>query len=668
MNPQFVLDVYDELLVDNFAGGGGASTGIFMALGRCVNEAVNHNEEALGMHRINHPQTVHHQEDVFAIDPIKVTRGRRVGAGWFSPDCRHFSKAKGGKPLSKKIRGLAFVMFRWAAIRTRVMYMENVEEIQTWGPLLHNPKHPKDCECGEPCGRPDPKHIGRTWKAFLSVLTTGINPDHPDIPDMLERLNHTITKEQIVKGFGYKVEFRELRACDYGAPTIRKRLFMVARCDGKPIVWPQPTHAAPDDAKAKGLKPWRTIAECIDWDVPCHSIFLSNEEAKELWKRKRIRVNRPLAEATLKRIAAGIDRYVLKSSKPFIVSLTHQGGDRNESLDEPAKTLTAAHRGEKGLVQPKVAPFVTDSVNGFGGNKKSFRVDEPGRTQCAEVKGGHFQLVSGALVGCGGRASQSRPRGLDEPTGTGTTKADAVIAATNLVKLRGDPETHSKGVAMDEPGHVASAGGQHHALSACYMAQHNTGAIGHPATDPASTIVGRGTQQQLTCATTAAYFGTEKEGDPVDAPMRTASTKPRFCVVESEGVTPSLTPDQIAGARRVAKFLRDHGVEFEGEFATVGNYVIVDIGMRMLTARELYRAQGFPEGYVIDRAWLIDKKTGELREVALTKEEQIRMCGNSVCPPLAEAVVKANSSDMAVWNRKEWKKFRKTLRRKMISC
>src|SRR5579859_5448530 len=231
---QFILDILDELIVDGFAGGGGASTGIEEALGRHVDHAMNHDENALGMHRINHPQTIHHCEDIFDVNPRRLTEGRRVGMGWFSPDCRHFSKAKGGKPLNKKIRGLAFVIFRWAAIRPRVIYMENVEEIQTWGPLL-------------PDGKADPKHRGRTFKAFTDVLGKGIPADHPDIEEMLEVLrdekgDNGITREQLVRGFGYQVEWKELRACDYGAPTIRKRLFLIARCDGLPIIWPAPTH------------------------------------------------------------------------------------------------------------------------------------------------------------------------------------------------------------------------------------------------------------------------------------------------------------------------------------------------------------------------------------------------------------------------------------------
>jgi DNA (cytosine-5)-methyltransferase 1 len=680
IRPQLILDVNDELVVDGFAGGGGASTGIEAALGRHVDHAMNHDDKALGMHRINHPQTVHHCEDIFAINPRKLTEGRRVGAGWFSPDCKHFSKAKGGKPLSKKIRGLAFVIFRWAAIRTRVIYMENVEEIQTWGPLLAD-------------GKADPKHKGRTFKAFCDALGSGVRHDHPDLDEMVEVLkddanDNSITREQLIRGFGYHVECRELRACDYGAPTIRKRLFMVARCDGLPIVWPEPTHAAPDVARSLKLKPWRTVAECIDWTIPCNSIFLTKQEAK------KVRCVRPLAKATLRRIAKGVDRYVLKAAKPFIVSLTHQGGDnRIESVDEPANTITGAQRGEKAFIDATLAPFVNEHAN--SSNQRTMPADEPLRTCCASVKGGHFSL-----------------------------------AAANLVKLRGSVETHGKAPDLKDPLHTVSAAGQHHglvaaamvqtgygeregqqpraldikkplgtivasgkhAVVAAYLAQHNGGFNtnpGHGADEPSSTISAKGSQQQLVTASIVgfygnesdigqsineafrtqmtkekfgvmsgalvAYYGNDKDGQALDEPCRTVTTKERFGFVEAHGVG-VMTLRQYLGARRVAKFLREHGVEFEGEFATVGGFVIWDLGMRMLAARELFRAQGFSDSYVIDRAWLIHPQTGEIKVVELTKTEQVRMCGNSVSPPVAEALVAANSADLSAWQRGERRK------------
>ena len=292
LTPQFQLDLHAELVIDNFAGGGGASTGIERAIGRAVDIAINHDPEAVAMHAANHPQTLHLCESVWDVDPREATQGRPVGLAWFSPDCKHFSKAKGGKPVEKKIRGLAWVAVRWAAtVQPRIIILENVEEFVTWGPI-------------GPDGRPCPRNKGREFGAFKNAL----------------------------KRLGYVVEHRELRACDYGTPTSRKRFFMIARCDGLPIVWPTPTHG-PGRAK-----PWRTAAECIDWSLPCPSIF----------ERER-----PLAEATLRRIARGIQKYVVDAAEPFIVRIGHTGhgdGGKTSSVREPLRTVTS--KAEHLLVSP----------------------------------------------------------------------------------------------------------------------------------------------------------------------------------------------------------------------------------------------------------------------------------------------------------------------------
>ncbi len=804
MRKQFILDLHAELIIDNFAGGGGWSTGVELALGRHVDHAANHAWDALGMHRINHPQTVHHCEDIFDIDPETICEGRPVGLCHNSPDCKHFSKAKGGKPLNKRIRGLVFVILKWAKYGARVITMENVEEIVTHGPLLHHARHRKDCACGKPCGRPDKKHTGRTWMAFLSILSTGIEPNHPDLPEILEVLGGYVTKEECVRGFGYAYQARTIRACDLGSPTIRKRLYLIARRDGRPIVWPEATHAPAEKARELGLKPYRTIAECIDWSLPCPSLFLNKRQAKQ-WRCKR-----PLAKSTLRRIAKGVDRYVLKAKRPFIVSLTHQGGDRVEGVDEPGRTVTGAHRGEKALVAPTIVNTANGKTTGRGPNawtpeepgrtvtaspgfavaeaslvgfvtehanathQRNFPADEPSRTLCAEVKGGHFAMVagtlvqtgygeregqeprtidpngpgmtavaggckqaviSGTLVGAGGRAAQSRPRGLDEEMHTITAKGDTCLAAASLVKLRGENVGHHP----EEPGHTISAGGTHHGvvaasivrhfgesvgqeadgpaptvmadgggktgliaahltkfctgavgqdlrepgptvtagshhegthggaatpqgIIAAYLAQHNGGevghqTVGHDARGPMSTISSKGSQQQVVAASMAAYYGSEADGQAVDEAARTVTAKARLGLVESTAVSP-MTPAQIIGARRVAKFLRAYGVEFDGEFATIEGYVIVDLGMRMLTPRELFLAQGFPADYVIDRAWVVDPQTGEIAEIRLTKEQQIRMCGNSVCPDVAEAIVRCNVPELAVRPRRSVKRRR----------
>jgi DNA (cytosine-5)-methyltransferase 1 len=533
LSPQFILPLAHELVIDLFAGGGGASTGIEQALGRHVDIAVNHDPGAVSLHQANHPQTRHFVSDVFEVDPLAVTDGQPVGLLWASPDCKHFSKAKGGKPVSKRVRGLAWVVVKWAKlVRPRIICLENVEEFQTWGPLADD-------------GRPCPERKGRTFQRWLGQL----------------------------RSLGYVVEWRELRACDYGAPTIRKRLFLVARRDGAPIVWPEPTHADPKHAKAKGLKPWRTAAECIDWALPCPSIF----------ERER-----PLADATLRRIAHGVMRYVVNAARPFVIPVTHQGDSRVHSIDEPVRTITTARRGELAFVSPTMvqtgygeragqAPRVPGLHKPLGtcvdGQKHALvsaflakhytgvvgtDLRQPIGTVTTQD---HHSLVSAQLVGCGGRAGQSRPRDASEPVQTITAKADTCVVTSHLAKLRGT----SNSAATDAPLHTISAGGQHHAEVRAFL---------------------------------TAYYGSDQD-TPLADPMHTVTTKPRFGLVT------------VAGQQ----------------------YEIADIGMRMLQPRELYRAQGFPDTYVIDRG-----HDGR----ALPKDAQVRMCGNSVCPPLARALVLAN--------------------------
>lgn len=579
LTPQFLLPIADELVIDLFAGGGGASTGMEQAIGRPVDIAVNHDAAAVSLHEANHPQTRHFVSDVFEVDPLAVTDGRPVGLLWASPDCKHFSKAKGGKPVSKRVRGLAWVVVKWAKLcRPRVICLENVEEFQTWGPLAAD-------------GRPCPERKGKTFARWKGQL---------------ERL-------------GYRVEHRELRACDYGAPTIRKRLFLVARCDGLPIVWPEPTHAQ-KPAKGSGLKPWRTAAECIDWSIPCPSIF----------ERER-----PLADATLRRIAHGVMRYVVNSPAPFIARIGQTGhGDAGKVRPINAPVSTVTSKAEHLLVSPTLVqtgygerPGQAPRVPGLGkplgtavdGQKHALvaaflakhytgvvgsELQEPVGTVTATdqhslvaahvtkfhegsvgselrdplhtVTAGGFTkrpgtgnamgLVSATLVGCGGRQGQgqSPAYGVDRPARTVTTKADTCVVTSHLAKLRGT----SNSASTAEPLHTVSAQGQHHAEVRAFL---------------------------------TAYYGSDQD-TPLDAPMHTVTTKPRFGLVTVDGQP----------------------------------YEIADIGMRMLQPRELYRAQGFPDSYVIDRG-----ADGRV----LPKDAQVRMCGNSVCPPLARAIVLANYSD-----------------------
>lgn len=590
---QFSLDLNDELIVDNFAGGGGASTGIELALGRHVDIAVNHDPEAVAMHQANHPQTQHLCESVFDVDPVQVTAGRPVGLAWFSPDCKHFSKAKGGKPRDKKIRGLALVVLEWVRrLRTvqgsgpRVIMLENVEEFQTWGPLL-------------PDGALNPACKGATFRAFVGAL----------------------------RRRGYAVEWRELRACDYGAPTIRKRLFLIARCDGQPIVWPVPTHGDPKSEAVRSgeRQPWRTAAECIDWRIPCPSIF----------ERKR-----PLAPATCRRIAKGIMRYVVNCAEPFIVPLTHHGeSDRVTTMGQPLPTVTAAHRGELALVAPAlvvnttnhtggradepvktkcaggthhmlVAPVLTEHANAK--HERTFDPQAPLRTQCAEVKGGHFALVGAFLAKHYGGVVGSK---LPEPIGTVTGVDHHSLVSAHLTKFR----TGNTGSAAGELLHTVTAGPKENPAGAAHalglVTSHLTKLRGTSTAqgtgEPLHTVSAKGTHFGEVRAFLVKYYGKEKEPLGVRGPLHTVTSKDHFGLVTVNGA----------------------------------EYAITDIGLRMLAPRELFRAQGFPESYRIGDA------PGEAWR--LTKSAQVRMCGNSVCPPLAEALVRANVPELRAWTRGE---------------
>lgn len=487
----------DELIIDSFAGGGGASTGIELALGRSPDIAINHDAEALALHAANHPSTRHYCESVWDVDPVEVTAGRRVGLAWFSPDCKHFSKAKGGKPVEKAIRGLAWVAVKWAkTVRPRVICIENVEEFADWGPLADD-------------GRPCPMRKGHTFRRFVRQLSN----------------------------CGYTVDWQEIRACDYGAPTIRKRLFLIARCDGQPIVWPEPTHG-------RGLLPYRTAAECIDWSIPCPSIFERS---------------RPLAENTLRRIARGIQRYVVEAAEPYIVRIGQTGhGDAGKvrGVSEPLSTVTS--KAEHLLVSPTLIEI------GYG--------EAPGQAP--------------------------RVPGLGKPLGTvvaggGKHALVAAFLAKHYGGVVGSP--------MDDPMHTVTAT-DHNALVTSHLLKlRGTCKDGQPVTAPMPTICAGGTHVAEVRAFLLAYYGTE-QAPRLGGPLPTVTTRDRFGLVTV------------------------HGTE----------YAIVDIGMRMLEPRELYRAQGFPDEY------RIDIEHGGKR---LSKAAQVRMCGNSVCPPAARAIVAAQFSE-----------------------
>jgi len=537
VNPQNTFN-FGEQLVDNFAGGGGASTGIEMAMGRPVDIAINHDPIAVACHTVNHPNTTHYCESVWDVNPRDVAPAHRIGLAWFSPDCRHFSKAKGAAPVSPRVRGLAWVVLRWMATRKpRVVVLENVEEFQTWGPVVRN-----DDGDHYPC----PRRKGHTFRVFINAM----------------------------RRQGYTVEWRELRACDYGTPTSRKRLFLIARRDGQPIVWPAPTHGP-------GLLPYKTAADCIDWSLPCPSIF----------DRKN-----PLADATCRRIAAGIMRYVVNNPEPFIVSYygAKEGEKfRGQGISQPLKTQTTENR--FGIVVPTLAPIITEHAN--ASHQRNFSADEPLRTQCAQVKGGHFAVVSAFLAKhYGGVVGH----GVEQPLGTVTTVDHHSLVTATLIGAGGS-EYSGKPAPVDKPiGTLTTE--NHKALVTSHLVKLRNNCIGQSVEKPLDTITSNGGHFGEIRAFLIKYYGNESGGININEPMDTIPTRDRFGLVMVRGEP----------------------------------YQIVDIGMRMLEPHELAKAQGFPDDY----------RLTDLNGKKLSKKDQVRLIGNSVCPPIAAAIVKANMVDV----------------------
>ena len=649
-----------EIIVDNFAGGGGASTGIELAIGRSVDIAINHDENAVAMHTTNHPDTLHYCESVFDVNPMAATAGRPVGLAWFSPDCRHFSKAKGSKPVKKEIRGLAWIVIRWAlAVRPRVMMLENVEEFKTWGPLLAAEM------------RPDPARAGETFEAFCGMLSGGVPAGHPALAECCEFLGIAADGEQaqqLVAGLGYSVDHRELRACDFGAPTIRKRFFMVMRCDGVSVTWPEPTHGDPKSPAVQNgkLKAWRTAAECIDWSIPAPSIF----------DRKK-----PLAENTLKRIARGIQRFVIDNASPFIVKCNHTSNRtsydcfRGQALADPLQTITKTHgyavavphltkfrTGATGQVVTEPVPTVTAGTSKRpGGNGHALGVVEAALTPF--------------LAGNGGSEYQAKPRPLDKPAHTILKESRSCVVAPVIARQFGASIGHR----ADEPSATITAGGGGKSqLITPTLIQMGYGE--RPGQEPRvpglhkplGTVVAGGGKFGLVAANLVKHFGGNYQGAGValDEPAHTVTTTDHHGVVTSHLVmlrgtcrdgrvvdtpAPGLTAgglhvgnvetslatdgyDEQRAAQALA-FLREYcGADSDGMVTVEGVvYRIVDIGMRMLQPAELYRAQGFPEWYIIDR---------DYRGVKYAKDKQVAKCGNAVPPPFAEALVRANLPEM----------------------
>lgn len=543
----------NEIVVDNFAGGGGASTGIEIAIGRSVDIAINHDPAAIAMHRANHPATEHYTEDVWKVDPVEACAGRPVALAWFSPDCKHHSKAKGGKPVSKKIRGLAWVAVKWAkAVHPRVIMLENVEEFQDWGRLDEK-------------NRPDPRYKGETFRRFVGQL---------------EKL-------------GYHVEYRLLRACDYGAPTIRKRFFLIARCDGRRIVWPEPTHAAPDSLEvAVGIKkPWVPVADVLDFSLPCPSIFASS---KEIMEQYGIRAVRPLSENTMRRIAKGIMKFVVNNPKPFIVSIAQTGfaGDgRQYSVSEPLRTVVS--KAEHCVCVPVL---MRNNENAVGSDAR-----EPIGTI---TTGGHHMLIAPSIIQYHSEQDDGvRGQTVDKPIMTVDASNRYGMVSAFISKFYGGGNTSPASDVGDPLPTVTAI--DHNAVCAAYITQFNNHCDGQVVDDPLNTITAKNNHFGEVRAFLVKYYGSGDNAVSCEKPAPTITVKDRMGLVTVRGQ----------------------------------DYKIVDIGLRMLTPRELFDAQGFPSDYIIDVD--ADGKS-------YPKSEQVARCGNAVCPPIPTALVRANLPEMCV--------------------
>lgn len=546
-----------ELIVDNFAGGGGASTGIELATGKSVDIAINHDPEAIRMHKANHPNTKHYCEDVWQVDPVKACKGHPVGLAWFSPDCKHFSKAKGGKPKDKFIRGLAWVACRWAGlVRPRVIMLENVEEFKTWGPLNrgHHPVKAKQ---------------GKTFEKFVQQL----------------------------QNLGYEVQFRELVAANYGAPTMRKRFFMIARCDGNPILWPEPTHAPRDSEEVKAglLKPYVGAYTQIDFSRPCPSIFDSSQEIKEKYG---IRAVRPLAPKTMERIARGLKKFVLDNPEPFIIQCNHGGKRRPNDIREPMPTITGKHG--YGIVEPYMVQI---GQTGFA-KDRSKDVREPLTTI---VSKNEHCLISPTLIQYHSETAKGEVRGqtIEDPIMTvdGSNRYGLV---TSFLHKYYDGGYKGAGDSVENPLPTVTAW-DHNSVVTANLIQMNKNCYGRDIADPLPTITAGDGHFGEVRAFLIKYYGNGSAED-VTEPLDTITSRDRFGLVTIQGV----------------------------------DYQIVDIGLRMLEPRELYGCQGFPDDYIIDH---------DFEGHTYPRSEQVRRCGNSVCPPLPAAMVRSNLPELCVAER-----------------
>lgn len=656
------INLLDEIIVDNFAGGGGASTGIELALGRPVTVAINHDPAAILMHKTNHPYTLHLQDSVWNIDPVKICQGRPVGLAWFSPDCKHFSKAKGSALVSKNIRGLAWIVLKWAGtVRPRVIMLENVEEFKTWGPVRK--------------GKPIKSKAGQTFEKWKKQLTD----------------------------LGYHIEYRELIAADYGAPTSRKRFVLIARCDGLPIVWPERTHAPKDhpDVISGKYKPWRSAAEIIDWSLPCPSIFETSEQIKDKYGLKALR---PLKENTLRRIARGINKFVINNAKPFIIpvgygekkgqkprvndiadplgtvvgtvkhnvvepkltpfSLNHKFNNAPEDVSRPLSTITAVNGHE--VVEPVLAPLHMHNNTNAGGTD----MRDPVNTI---TTGGQQMLITPHLSKYFGGVVGEK---VDNPLPTVTSVDHNAVVAPTLIQYHSEQsEKENRATGFDNP-LLTVDGSNRYGIAAAHLTQYFKGDHYHSPEDPLHTVTTE-IREGVTLAHLTEYYGNAQDGLTLDEPLHTVTAKDRNAITTAhitEFKGKDIGQKADAPLRTITASIGEFGaVQTRLEKANGCNDLnywpqvrellnvycdywiaddevlvlningqdcfISDIGLRMLVPKELYAGQGFPVDYVIERDY-----TGK----AYPKTEQVARCGNAVCPPMATALVKANLPEYCI--------------------
>lgn len=577
------LGLFDVLYVDSFAGGGGASTGIELATGHPVDIAINHDQSAIMMHKQNHPFTEHYREDIWKVDPIKATRGRPVRLAWFSPDCKHFSRAKGAALVDRNIRGLAWVVLRWAGIvHPDIIMLENVPEFVTWGPVRK--------------GKPVKSKAGQTYRKWYKQLGD----------------------------LGYKIETRELCAADYGAPTIRTRFCLIARRDGQPIKWPERTHAPADSKEVRSGKylPWRSAAEIIDWTQPCYSIFDSKAAIKEKYGVNAVR---PLKPNTMRRIARGLDKFVIKSASPFIVECNHDS-DRRRPITEPLNTITRKYTG--GYVSPVVTPYVVSN----NANNAPHSVNEPVPTI---TTGNRNFLLAPSLIQYHGEKSAREMRGqaLDTPLQTVDAANRYGLSATFLSEWYGNAR---EGIDITRPVQTIT-GKDRESLTVAHLHKYFTGVDGAELTAPLPTVTAVD-HNSVTLTHIVKYKGQNLGQHPQDPLQVITTSAGEFGEVRTT-VTRAAAAVDLGYWPQIREMLNAYCsynlAEDEVLLMSIRGawYFIRDVGLRMLTPRELYDAMGFPHDYIIDQ-----DVTGR----PISRAAQVARCGNAVCPAVAEAMVRAN--------------------------